>query len=298
MERGTAQPCAKGKIESMEMSSGKLLACDLSVTYGRSGAGVSGIKFDLARGEIFGIAGESGSGKSTIALALMGLARRRGAHASGTVLLEGRDLLSLPEREVRRLRGRTISMVSQSAASALNPALRLRTHFREVWRAHRNSGDWAASAAPVLNLLGVPATPQFLDKYPFELSVGMAQRVLVALALLHDPSLLIADEPTSALDLVTQADLLGLFADLRARRALSIIFISHDLLALASVCDRMAVLRSGRLVEILEGPNVLAQPKDEYTKRLIGALDRMMPGNRIISGTGSSSVQDHYENGS
>lgn len=281
----------------MESRSEGLLTCDLSVTYGRNGAGVSGIRFDVRRGEIFGIAGESGSGKSTIALALLGLARRRGAHASGSVLFEGRDLLTMPEREVRRLRGSRISLVSQSAASALNPALRLRTHFREVWRAHRKSGDWVASAAPVLNLLGVPATPEFLDKYPFELSVGMAQRVLVALGLLLDPALLIADEPTSALDLVTQSDLLRLFSDLRERRGLSIIFISHDLLALASVCDRMAVLRSGRLVEILEGPDVLAHPKDEYTKRLIGALERMMPGGGPISGTGSAERRDHYENG-
>ena len=280
----------------MQKSWPTLLSCDLSVTYGRSGAGVTDIRFDLQRGEIFGIAGESGSGKSTIALSLMGLAARRGARASGTVLFEGRDLLSMSERELRKIRGSGMSLVFQSAGSALNPALRLRTHFREVWRAHRDSGDWVRSAAPVLHLLGVPATPEFLDRYPFELSVGMAQRVLVALALLLEPSLVIADEPTSALDLVTQSDLLRLFADLRTTRALSIIFISHDLLALASVCDRIAVLRSGRIVEILNGPDLLANPKEEYTKRLIGALHRMIPGNRITSGTGSGNGGDHYEN--
>lgn len=271
-----------------------LLACDLSVRYGGA-SGVSDIRFELERGEIFGIAGESGSGKSTIAMALMGLAARRGARAVGKVVFKGRDLLQAGEGELRRIRGAEISLVSQSAASALNPALRLRTHFREVWRAHRRDGDWMPAAAPVMNLLGIPATPELFARYPFELSVGMAQRVLVALALLHEPSLLIADEPTSALDLVTQSDLLQLFHDLKARRGLSIVFISHDLLALASVCDRVAVLRGGKMVEVLEGPDVLAHPRDEYTRRLVGALDRLMPDNRTAGGTGSLRQRDHYE---
>ena len=271
-----------------------LLACDLSVRYGGA-SGVSDIRFELERGEIFGIAGESGSGKSTIAMALMGLASRRGARAAGKVVFKGRDLLQAGEAELRRIRGAEISLVSQSAASALNPALRLRTHFREVWRAHRRGGDWMPAAAPVMNLLGIPATPELFARYPFELSVGMAQRVLVALALLHEPSLLIADEPTSALDLVTQSDLLQLFHDLRTRRGLSIVFISHDLLALASVCDRVAVLRGGKMVEVLDGPDVLANPRDEYTRRLVGALDRLMLDRRTAGGTGSIRSRDHYE---
>ena len=275
--------------------SGPLLACDLSVQYNRGAAGVTGIRFDLRRGEIFGFAGESGSGKSTIAMGLMGMASRRGARASGTDTFNGCNLLNAGESELRRIRGREISLVSQSAVSALNPALRLRTHFGEVWRAHRRDGDWMPAAAPVMNLLGIPATPELFAKYPFELSVGMAQRVLVALALLHDPALLIADEPTSALDLVTQSDLLQLFRDLRTRRALSIIFISHDLLALASVCDRIAVLRAGKIVEILNGPQVFANPRDEYTRRLLGALDRLIPEVGVTCGTGSSTARDHYK---
>lgn len=272
-----------------------LLDCDLTVRYGRSSAGVSGIRFRLQRGEIFGIAGESGSGKSTIAMALMGLASRRGAAVSGSIQFKGRELLRASERDLREIRGREISLVSQSAGSALNPAVRLRTHFSEVWRAHRKDGDWRPAAAPVMELLGIPATPELFDKYPFELSVGMAQRVLVALALLHDPELLIADEPTSALDLVTQSELLQLFRDLRSRRGVSALFISHDLLALAAVCDRMAVLQAGKLVEVLEGPDILARPREDYTKRLIGALDRMLPSNRNTVSTGTVLVQDHYE---
>ena len=275
-----------------------LLSCDVTVRYSRGSAGVSGIRFDIQPGEIFGIAGESGSGKSTIAMALMGLASRRGASVSGSVIYRGRDLLRAGEREFRRVRGREISLVSQSAGSALNPALRLRTHFREVWRAHRSDGDWMPAAAPVMNLLGIPATTELFAKYPFELSVGMAQRVLVALALLHDPSLLIADEPTSALDLVTQAELLQLFSDLKTRRGLSIVFISHDLLALASVCDRIAVLRGGRMVEVLDGPDVLGHPRDDYTKRLIGALDRLLPHRRAPASTGPEDTGDHYETAS
>lgn len=272
-----------------------LLDCDLTVRYGRSSAGVAGIRFCLRRGEIFGIAGESGSGKSTIAMALMGLASRRGAAVSGSIRFKGRELLRARERDLREIRGREISLISQSAGSALNPAVRLRTHFTEVWRAHRKEGDWRPAAAPVMDLLGIPATAELFEKYPFELSVGMAQRVLVALALLHDPELLIADEPTSALDLVTQSELLQLFENLRSTRALSVVFISHDLLALAAVCDRMAVLQAGKLVEILQGPDLLSRPREEYTKRLIGALDAMLPSGRGSVGTGTSKLRNHYK---
>lgn len=249
-----------------------LLECDLSVTYHRTGAGIRDVRFAVAQAEILGIAGESGSGKSTIATAILGLSERRGAMTRGSVRFRGTELLTMRERELRSLRGREIALVSQSSLAALNPALRLKTQFREVWRAHRKNGDWKASAVPTLDLLRVPSTKEFLERYPGELSVGMAQRILIALALLHDPALLIADEPTSALDLVTQAELLELFRRLRDERGKSVLFISHDLLALAAVCDRIAVLREGTLVEIVDAKRFLTDPTHEYTRRLVAAL--------------------------
>lgn len=249
-----------------------LLTCDISVRYPRTGAGVQGVHFSVSEGEILGIAGESGSGKSTIASAVLGLTARKGGNFRGSVVFRGRELAGLPERELRRYRGREIAFVSQSSVAALNPALRLRTQFREVWRAHRTEGDWLDVAGPILDQLKVPPTDEFLNRYPSQLSVGIAQRVLIALALLHRPALLIADEPTSALDLVTQEQVLKLFFDLRNQQGMSILFISHDLLALTAVSDRIAVLQKGSLVEVVDGPGFLTSARHPYTRELVRAL--------------------------
>lgn len=249
-----------------------LIECNISVTYRKNGAGVRDVAFSVGRGEILGVAGESGSGKSTIATALLGLHKLRGADLQGSIRLDGRELGTLSDKEWRAIRGRRIAFVSQSAASALNPALRLRTQFQEVWRAHRRDGDWRTAALPNLQLLRVPTTDEFLSRYPRQLSVGLAQRVLVALALLHEPELLVADEPTSALDLITQGEMLSLFRRLRKERGIAIVFISHDLLALSALCDRVAVLRAGELVEVIEGSRLLTDSTHEYTRELAAAL--------------------------
>src|SRR3954447_6531077 len=183
-----------------------VLTVNLSAVYKRTGAGVRDIQFSVAPGEILGIAGESGSGKSTIAASILGLLNRRGGKATGSIRFRETELLALKERQLRSFRCRQIALVSQSSMAALNPALRLKTQFREVWRAHRSSGDWRETAIPILDFLRVPVHEEFFERYPSELSVGLAQRVVISLALLHSPALLIADEPTSALDLVTQAE--------------------------------------------------------------------------------------------
>lgn len=260
-----------------------LLECDFSVTYPSSGAAVRDVRFAIEEGEIFGVAGESGSGKSTIALTIAALARRRGAQVRGTVFFKGRDLTSLPERELRHIRGREIGWVSQSSGSALNPALRLRTHFQEVWRAHRRDGSWEAAAAPIIETLRLPASKEFFSLLPSELSIGMAQRVLIALGLLHRPALLIADEPTSALDLATQAELLALFRRLKSESRLAILFISHDLLALMATCDRIAVLKSGEMVELLPASELLAGCRHPYTRELAQSLFAVLPGQEVLS---------------
>lgn len=271
------------------MSDEPVLACDFSTTYASTGVGVRDIRFEVGAGEIFGVAGESGSGKSTLALSVCALAARRGARTSGTIRFCGRDLLSLRERELRRIRGREIGWVSQSSGSALNPALRVEAHFAEVWRAHNSNGLWQAGAGPLLQRLRIPATQEIYRRFPGELSVGMAQRVVVALGLLHGPRLLVADEPTSALDLATQAELLGLLRDLRQERALSVLFISHDLLALMSICDRIAVLRRGEVLEVLPALSFLESAQHPYSRELASSLKSLLPGGRT-EGTGTVSV--------
>jgi ABC-type dipeptide/oligopeptide/nickel transport system ATPase component len=254
-----------------------LLACSFSTSYRSTGEGVRSIEFEIGHGEIFGVAGESGSGKSTIALSVSALAARRGGHTQGVVRFLGRNLLDMSERELRRIRGREIGWVSQSSGAALNPALRIGTHFKEVWRAHRGDGSWEDAAAPLLKTLRLPAPDRLFSLYPRELSVGMAQRVVIALGLLHQPKLLIADEPTSALDLATQRELLGLLRRFRDETGLSVLFISHDLLALMAVCDRIGVLRSGELVETLPAAEFLDGARHPYTRELAESLRALLP---------------------
>ena len=255
------------------MSLEPLLDAEISVTYGNRVEAVRKARICVRQGEILGLAGESGSGKSTISLAILNLLGRRGAHASGHVMFRGRDLLRSSERELRALRGSQISLMLQNAAAALNPRLKLGTQFREVWRAHGGArGQWQSRATEMLETLGLRVEPGFFDRYPGELSIGMAQRVLLAVSVLHRPALLIADEPTSALDLITSSELMGLFRRLNQEHGMSILFISHDLLALASVCHRVAILRQGEVVETLSVEELFTCPGHPYTRRLVGAL--------------------------
>jgi ABC-type glutathione transport system ATPase component len=252
-----------------------LEAC-LTVDYPGRPAALSEVALGVGEREILGLAGESGSGKSTVALALMNLAGRRGGRVRGTVMWNGRNLLAQSERELRRVRGREIALMLQNPMAALNPRLRLGTQFREAWRAHaRNSDEWRERALDTLGRLGLSTDEVFLRRYPGELSIGMAQRVLLALTILHRPKLLIADEPTSALDVITAAEVLELFRRLRAEFGMSLLVISHDLLALASVCGRIAVLRAGELVETLPADALFTRAEHEYTRRLVAALPQI-----------------------
>ncbi len=209
------------------------------------------VRFELRAGQALGFVGSSGAGKSTLALALLGLLGWRGGWARGQVLLEGTDLLRMPEREARTVRGRRIALVPQSPMSALNGAVSLRAHFLESWKAHDAGGSAALEARlrELLPELRLPEDPEFLARRPGAISVGQAQRVLVALALLHRPAVLIADEPTSALDPVTQAELLLLLSRMCGSTGAALLYISHDLLSVLQLCDELAVLDSGRLVE-------------------------------------------------
>lgn len=253
-----------------------LLSTSVSVNYGKKPV-LRDLRLEISRGEVTGLVGQSGSGKSTLAMAILGLLDRKRVRTEGTIEFEGRDLLKIPERDLRDIRGRKISLVLQSPLSALNPALKIRTQLRETWRAHASgaAADCDAAIRTALDSVSLPSTDEFLTKYPSQMSVGQAQRVLIAMAVMHRPSLLIADEATSALDVITQSEILALFRELNRSFGMSVLYISHDLPSVAGICDRIAILQEGEIVETGATEQVLLRPRHEYTQRLIAAMPRM-----------------------
>jgi ABC-type dipeptide/oligopeptide/nickel transport system ATPase component len=223
---------------------------------------------------VLGLIGHSGSGKSTLALAMLRLLQPKQAKITGHVHFRGRDLLQFSEKEMRAVRGKEIALVLQSPASSLNPALRISTQLAEAWRAHASGSrqDCEAAIRDAMISVSLPADESFLRRRPSQLSIGQAQRVLIAMALLHRPALLIADEATSALDPVTQSEILALFAKLNRERNLAILYISHDLLSVRSLCHRVAILHEGEIVECARPEAVFARPVHPYTQRLVAAL--------------------------
>jgi ABC-type dipeptide/oligopeptide/nickel transport system ATPase component len=232
------------------------------------------VTFDLHAGEIFGLVGQSGSGKSTLALSILGLLDHKHGAVRGSIRLSGRDLLALDEAAMRRVRGREVSLVLQSPLSSLNPALRIETHFGEAWKAHARGSrsDGRERFLRALAEVGLPSERNFLRRFPSQISVGQAQRVLIALAVLHRPALLVADEPTSALDVITQAEILDLFARLNRSRGMGILYISHDLLSVAQLSHRMAILHEGEIAECAPPGQIFGAPGHPYTRRLIASL--------------------------
>lgn len=249
-----------------------LLEARITVDYPNKPGALRNVEFDIGPGEILGLVGESGSGKSTIALALLRLLQHKGATVTGEILFDGRDLLTLRPGEMRKIRGREIALVLQSPLASLNPALRIGTQMAEAWRAHASSKDWRSRALELFERVSLPAEEAFLERYPRQLSVGQAQRVLIAMAVLHKPRLLIADEPTSALDAVTQSEILDLFKSLNRELNMAMLFVSHDLLAVAALCSRMAILQKGRIVESGLTGDVFRDPRSDDTRALLEAV--------------------------
>jgi ABC-type glutathione transport system ATPase component len=258
------------------MTTDFLLAARLSVRYGGR-AVLRDVALDVCAGEILGLVGQSGSGKSTLAMAVLGLLDRKRSECSGTILFEGRDLLRLKERELRDLRGRKLALVLQSPLSSLNPALRIRTQLKEAWLAHKTGGreDCERAICAALESVSLPSDSEFLRKHPSEMSVGQAQRVLIAMAVMHRPALLIADEATSALDVITQSEILALFRKLSREMGTALLYISHDLASVAGICDRVAILHEGSIVECDETRRILLHPQHEYTQRLMAAMPKL-----------------------
>ena len=253
-----------------------ILSIDLSVDYPRRQGVLRGARFDVLPGEILGLVGQSGSGKSTLALAILRLLDHTGALLRGKNMLLGRDLAACSRREMRDVRGRLISFIPQSPLLALNPALRTVTQLREAWRAHSNQ-PWEAQQERLHALLesaGLGTEPGLLNRFPGQISVGQAQRIMIVMALLHHPKLLIADEPTSALDLITQREVLDLFSKINAQQQMSILFISHDLMAVAALCHRLAILHGGAIVECGPVEELLRSPTHSYTRQLVEAVPK------------------------
>jgi ABC-type glutathione transport system ATPase component len=252
------------------------LYLNISVDYPRKSGVLQNTEISVLPGEIVGLLGESGSGKTTLALSVLKLLDHTGAQVHGTVNIAGMDVSAWNERRMRSLRGRLSALIPQSPAAALNPALRLETHIREAWQAH-SSEPWRLQKQRLAELIrraGLPQEPEFLHRFPSEISLGQGQRVLIVMALLHSPRLLIADEPTSSLDVITQSEVLSLLRSIGDEHGLGILFISHDLPTVASFCDRVAILHDGRIVESGPVQEVLRAPRHSYTRQLVDAAPK------------------------
>ena len=252
---------------------------------------VEGLSFDLAPGETLAIAGESGSGKSITSLAVMGLLPPPAVRATaGRVMLQGTDLLALPERAMRSLRGSRVAMIFQEPMTSLNPVMTIGTQLSEALRAHEPISRRAARARALeaLQKVRISQPEKRLDQYPHELSGGMRQRVMIAMALALKPAVLIADEPTTALDVTVQREVLDLLRDLQTETGTAVILITHDMGVVAEMADRVIVMRAGRMVE--QGPvaRIFADPQAAYTRDLLAAVPRLgagaaRDGGRIVT---------------
>jgi peptide/nickel transport system ATP-binding protein len=247
---------------------------DLKVKFsGSQHPAVRGVTFDVEAGETLGIVGESGSGKSATLKAILRILRPS-TELSGEILWQGNDLLRMSPSEMSRVRGRGIAMIFQEPMSALNPILEVGLQITEVLKVHQGLGRHRSEiqAIELLERVGIASASKRMTQYPFELSGGMRQRVMIAIALAAKPSLLLADEPTTALDVSIQDQILVLLKDLTAELGMSLILVTHDLGVVAETCDRVAVMYSGRIVESGPTAAVFAEPKHAYTAALIASV--------------------------
>ena len=239
------------------------------------GKAVDGVTFSLEKGKVLGIVGESGCGKSVTSLSIMRLVdTTTGKYEGGEILFEGKDILKLSEKEMRKLRGNKISMIFQEPMTSLNPVFTIGYQIMESLMLHKNMNKKEAHdrAIELLELVGIPEAGKRVDEYPHQLSGGMRQRVMIAMALAGDPELLIADEPTTALDVTIQAQILDLLKSLQKKLNMSIIIITHDLGVIAEMADEVAVMYAGDIVEKAKTKELFADPKHPYTIGLMNSI--------------------------
>ncbi len=249
---------------------------DLSISIGRVNP-LDGISFHLDKGEILGIVGESGSGKSLTALSVIGLLPQIGGHiARGSILFDGQELTRLPENQYRHLRGRRIAFVTQNPMTSLDPIIRIGAQIDQVSRLHLKLDKRAARqrSLELMEQLRIPEAAAVYDQYPHQLSGGMKQRIVIAMALAADPDLIIADEPTTALDVTIQAQIVQILTDLVRERDLALMLITHDMGVVAQACDRVVVLYAGRVAESNTVADIFTQPQHPYSQALINCIPR------------------------
>ncbi|WP_314650407.1 ABC transporter ATP-binding protein [uncultured Microbacterium sp.] len=249
---------------------------DLSIAYGTAPPSVSGVSLRVRKGEIVGVIGESGSGKSSIALAMMGLLPDSARVTANRIEIAGADMNDATERDWARVRGVKASMVFQEPMSALNPCMRIGAQIAEVLQIHgaADKKRARARALEILRLVQMPDAEKRLDYYPHQLSGGQRQRVVIAIAVAAGPDLLVADEPTTALDVTVQAQILDLIRSLRDETGMGVLFISHDLGVIGQLCERVAVMYRGRVVESGSARRVLDDPRHPYTRALLESIPR------------------------
>lgn len=253
---------------------------------------VDGVSFSLNAGETLGIVGESGCGKSVTARAVMRLLEQpSGKVLDGEVLLRGKDLLKLPIEDMRKVRGNEIAMIFQEPMTALNPVHRVGKQIIENIQLHQDisAHDALRKAVELMSWVGIPAPDQRVNEYPHQLSGGMRQRVMIAMALSCSPRILIADEPTTALDVTVQAQILDLLKRLQSETGMAVILITHDLGVVAETCDAVAVMYAGRMVEQATAPSLFATPRHAYTRGLLGSIPALdsKPKSRLKTIPGS-----------
>lgn len=238
---------------------------------------LNGVSFSMNEGEVLGIVGESGSGKSVTAYSIMGLTAYHGKLIGGTIYFNGHQIEKMSEKEMRKIRGNEVSIIFQDPMTSLNPVYTIGNQITEVIRLHTGKSKKEAydRAKELLELVGINEPTKRLKQYPHELSGGMRQRVMIAIALACEPKLLIADEPTTALDVTIQAQILELMQELRQKLGMSIIMITHDLGVVASMCERIAVMYAGHIVEYGTADEIFYEPKHEYTKGLIKSIPKL-----------------------
>lgn len=238
---------------------------------------LNGVSFSMEEGEVLGIVGESGSGKSVTAYSLMGLTAYPGKLVGGTIRFNGHQVDTMTEKEFRKMRGNEVSIIFQDPMTSLNPVYTIGNQIREVILLHTDKTKKEAQerAKELLELVGINEPEKRLKQYPHELSGGMRQRVMIAIALACEPKLLIADEPTTALDVTIQAQILELMQELRERLGMSIIMITHDLGVVASMCEKIAVMYAGHIIEYGTTDEIFYEPKHEYTKGLIKSIPKL-----------------------
>ena len=238
---------------------------------------LNGVSFTMNQGDVLGVVGESGSGKSVTAYSVMGLTAYPGKLVGGKVWFNGHEIENMKEKDFRKIRGNEVSIIFQDPMTSLNPVYTIGNQIVEVIRLHtdKNKADAWARAKELLELVGINEPEKRLKQYPHELSGGMRQRVMIAIALACEPKLLIADEPTTALDVTIQAQILELMNDLRKKLGMSIIMITHDLGVVAQMCEKIAVMYAGHIVEYGTTDEIFYNPQHEYTKGLINSIPKL-----------------------